>query len=107
MKRTLVALVAAVMMTGACASMRGVKVGTDKSAAATYQVSVRNTRSTAITVMWVDATGTQELGSVRAGQTLAFNVSAASGTLRAVNTSGTSIGSKAVNLSNGSQTVSF
>lgn len=107
MKRAFVALVTATMLSGACASMRGVSVGTDKGTVASYQVNVRNTRSSTITVMWVDGTGTQELGSVRAGQTLSFRVSSQSGTLKALNTSGTTIGSKAVNLSNGSQTVSF
>jgi len=76
-RRTVVVALFAVVL-GACASMRGVKVGSDNNTS--YRVEVHNTHSAAVTVSYTDSRGTHELGTVAAGGRQQFVIAAPSTT---------------------------
>jgi hypothetical protein len=93
---------------GACASMRGASVQTDKTT--TFSLNVHNSRSGSINVSYEDASGVHTLGSVSSGSTERFLLPSGSGTVtvRATTSGGTSLTPKTVQLSSGgSTTVTF
>jgi hypothetical protein len=75
--RKTIALLLAIVLSG-CASMRGVKVGSDNTAS--YRVEVHNIHSSTLTVSYTDTRGTHELGQVTAGSTQQFVIAAPSST---------------------------
>lgn len=87
----------------ACASMRGVDVGTDTSSS--YAVVVENDRSSSVNISYVDGDRTIALGSVPAGEERRFIIgspSSTSITLTARSSAGTVVGTHDVVLTGGS-----
>ena len=74
----LTALLGIAMFGSACASMRGVSVGSDSSA--TYAVEVTNTMPHAMTISWSEGGDEKSLGSVGSGRTERFIVAGAKST---------------------------
>ena len=111
MGKQLSVFLTALVVIGGCASMRGVSVGSDKStvsAATSYQLAVHNTRSSSIVVSWQSSSGTQALGTVTAGDTKYFTITGGTaGSVRAVTSGGTTLGTKSVTLGADTKTVTF
>ena len=99
MKKIIVLLLATVVATSACASMRGVSVGTDQQQSSSFQVSVHNSKDYSVTVTWIDGNGSRILGTLAADETRSFSVYS-SGTMRATNSSGGTVATKSVNYGN-------
>lgn len=98
MKRRSVLILLLAVLLSACASMRGVDVGTDKTAA--RQVSVTNARNGDISLSYNDGTGVRELGSIGPGtHRVTIVTSNPSVTLVAKTATGATIGSYPVTLS--------
>jgi hypothetical protein len=99
MKRRNALILLLAVSISACASMRGVEVGTDKSS--TQKVSVTNARSGSISLSYNDGSGVRELGSIGAGSTETVTVVTTSGsvTLVAKTSTGATIGSFPVTFS--------
>jgi predicted small secreted protein len=98
MKRRSALILLLVSVLSACASMRGVEVGTDKSS--TRQVSVTNSRNASISLSYNDGSGVRELGSIGPGlHTVNVVTSSSSVTLVAKTSTGATIGSYPVTFS--------
>jgi hypothetical protein len=74
----LTALLGITMFGSACASMRGVSVGSDS--ASTYAVEVSNTMPHAMNITWSDGGDEKALGSVGSGRVERFIVAGAKST---------------------------
>lgn len=102
MKTLIAAVMASALGLSACASMRGVEVGTDS--ANTYAVEVTNRRASAIHISYVNEGRTVELGSVTSGSPQRFIIASPSSTsisLMARTASGTVVGTYNVVLTSG------
>lgn len=78
MKRTFAVMALLTLFLSACASSRGVRVGTDSTT--TYRVEVHNSHSSALTVAYTDSRGSHDLGTVAGGRSGQFVIASPSAT---------------------------
>lgn len=104
-RRAVIAALFALAVSG-CASMRGVDTG---AGGESYRISVRNNRSTIISVSYSDGATTRQLGEVRPGQAEQFIVVSSTGrvTVYARSSTGASLPAQEVALSSGTTSVTI
>lgn len=99
MKKFIFLVLVGVMTMSACASSRGVSIGTDQPQSVAFSVSVRNSKAIPITLTWIDGNGSRILGTLQSGETRPFSVNS-SGSLRATDSDGGTIATKSVTYGN-------